>query len=242
MDYTQLRSFIAVARHEHLTRAAESLHLSQPAVSGHIKALEEGLAVTLFVRSASGMTLTPAGQVLLGKAEQAVDALLQFRQTARQLGGDVAGKLTLGTILDPAALRIGELLSLMLERHPRVELDLHQVVSHGALAEVRSGSLDASFFFGTQPNDNLSGIPLREIVYRVCMPAQWSKELRKAAWPELAARPWIAAPGASSHRQLVLEACEGRTPPPVRLTSPRGCGSRSQPRGATTRCSKRCST
>jgi DNA-binding transcriptional LysR family regulator len=217
MDYTQLRSFIAVANHGHLTRAAESLHLSQPAVSGHIKALEEGLDVTLFVRTASGMELTPAGRVLLAKAENAVDALLQFRQAAKHLGGDIVGKLKLGTVLDPTTLRIGELLAHMLERHPRLELDVHQVVSNEALADVRSGALDASFYFGAEPGEGLSGVPLRDITYRVCMPAAWSKELRKADWPALAARPWIAAPGASSQRRLVLGLFEERGMEPERL-------------------------
>jgi DNA-binding transcriptional LysR family regulator len=61
MDLNQLRTFVTVADFGHLTRAAEALHLSQPAVSGHIKALEEGFGVTLFERSSSGMSLTPPG-------------------------------------------------------------------------------------------------------------------------------------------------------------------------------------
>ncbi|HVR94792.1 MAG TPA: LysR family transcriptional regulator, partial [Casimicrobiaceae bacterium] len=68
MELNHLQSFIAVARLGHLTRAAETLHLSQPALSGQIKALEENLGVTLFERSSSGMSLTTSGRLLLEDA------------------------------------------------------------------------------------------------------------------------------------------------------------------------------
>jgi DNA-binding transcriptional LysR family regulator len=217
MDFNHLRTFIAVSRHGHLTRAAESLHLSQPAVSGQIRALEESVGLSLFVRSPTGMTLTPLGRVLLKEAERAVGALHEFQRVAKRLRGEVAGKLTLGTVLEPTVLRVGELLARALERHPRLEIELHHVVSHEALAEVRNGSLDASFYFGKRPAPDLVSIPLRDITYRVCVPVAWSTELASAPWDALAARPWIAAPEASSHRQLVLEVFASRTPLPERL-------------------------
>lgn len=217
MDFNHLRSFIAVARHGHLTRAAESLHLSQPAVSGHIRALEESIGLSLFVRSPTGMTMTPLGRVLLEKAENAMAALQEFKQTGQRLRGEIAGKLTLGTVLDPAVLRVGDLLARAIERYPRLELELHHVVSHEALAEVRSGALDASFYFGELPANDLISIPLRDITYRVCVPVAWSKALASATWDALAARPWIAAPETSSHRQLVQNVFASRSPLPDRL-------------------------
>ena len=65
MELYQLRTFAAVAELGHLTRAAEQLHISQPAVSAQVRALEEELGVVLFERSSSGMQLTPAGRQLL---------------------------------------------------------------------------------------------------------------------------------------------------------------------------------
>ena len=70
MELYQLRTFAAVAEEGHLTRAAERLHLSQPAVSGHIKALEQELDVRLFERTATGMVLTEPGRQLLGHANK----------------------------------------------------------------------------------------------------------------------------------------------------------------------------
>ena len=61
MELYHLRTFVTVAEEGHLTRASERLFTSQPAVSAHIKALEEELGVTLFDRTPRGMQLTPAG-------------------------------------------------------------------------------------------------------------------------------------------------------------------------------------
>lgn len=62
MDIYQLRTFVVVAREGSVTRASDVLHLSQPAVSAHIKAMEDGLGLSLFERTPRGMSLTQDGQ------------------------------------------------------------------------------------------------------------------------------------------------------------------------------------
>jgi len=216
MELTQLKSFVAVAKQGHLTRAAETLHLSQPAVSGQIKALEETLGVTLFERSSSGMLLTSSGRRLLTQAENVIGAAQELGHVAQSLRGQLTGRLRLGTVLDPAFLRLGELLARTVERHPQLELDLHHVLSNGALTEVRSGELDASFYFGTLPPD-LSGMALRKMAYRVAIPIAWADELKSAPWSEFVARPWIITPPESSHRQLVAGLFGGESKLPARI-------------------------
>ncbi|HVP88868.1 MAG TPA: LysR family transcriptional regulator, partial [Casimicrobiaceae bacterium] len=123
MEFSQLRAFVAIAKIGQLTRAAEKLHLSQPALSGQLKALEESLGLVLFERSSSGMTLTSGGRTLLPDAEKILDALEQLQLAARQLQGRTAGKLRLGTVLDPATLRVGEFLARAVETHPLIEVE-----------------------------------------------------------------------------------------------------------------------
>ncbi len=213
MDLNQLRSFVAVAKLGHLTRAAETLHLSQPALSGQIKALEESFGVDLFQRSSSGMALTPAGRRLLVHAEAVLGAAQQLSHAAQALRGQPTGKLAFGTVLDPATLRVGELLADLNEHYPQIEVELHQLASHEALAGIRNATLDGSFYFGSQPEADLVAVPLREIAYRVALPIAWADELVDAEWEVLAARPWIVAPEGSSHRQLVRELFGGDAMP-----------------------------
>jgi len=217
VDLNQLRSFVTVAQFGHLTRAAEALHLSQPALSAHIKALEEQFGVTLFERSSSGMALTPSGRRLLAEAVQIIDAVEHLKHSAQELRGEPTGNLKLGTVLEPSILRVGDLLVLARERYPQIELELTHVMSSDALARVRGGALDASFYFGAQPEGDLASIALRDIVYRVAVPAAWAGELLDAPWEDLAERPWIVAPEPSTHRQLVMGLFGDRAPPPERI-------------------------
>jgi len=212
MDLNHLRSFVTVAKFGHLTRAAEALHLSQPALSGHVKALEEQLGVTLFERTPSGMSVTPTGQRLLVEAEQIIAAVQHLAQSAQALRGQPTGHLKLGTVLEPVLLRVGDLLVRARERYPEIELDLHQVMSSDALARVRSGALDASFYFGDRPEPDLFAVALRDITYRVAIPGAWKDDLSGAAWEAVAERPWIVAPEPSSHRRLVMQLFGGCLP------------------------------
>jgi DNA-binding transcriptional LysR family regulator len=198
-----LRTFATVAELGQLTRAAEALHVSQPAITAQIKALEDEVELALFERTPSGMQLTAAGQRLLVRAEQVLAAAQAFKNEAETLSGEVAGKVSVGTVSDPEFIRLGELLNQMVERFPLVQVELHQQVSGVALERVRDCSLDASFYFGELENPNIAGLRLRDIVYCVAAPAAWKDRVANADWTQIAALPWILAPSVSTHNQLV---------------------------------------
>ena len=102
-----LRCFITVAREGTVSRAAASLHLTQPAVSLQLKALEESTGLQLFNRTPGGFTLTEAGAALLPLAHKAVSATSDFKSMADSLRESVRGTLRVGTILDPESIRLG---------------------------------------------------------------------------------------------------------------------------------------
>lgn len=203
MELYQLRTFAAVAEEGHLTRAAERLHLSQPAVSGQIKALESQFEVRLFDRLTTGMELTAAGRELLAHAKMVLGAADALLQTARNLKGGISGTLRIGTVSDPTTIRVGELLRCAVRRFPGLELELHREVSGVALEHVRERKLDASYYFGDHPGPGFTAVPLREFVYRVAAPAQWRAKVKDAGWPEIAALPWVMTPEISTHSRLV---------------------------------------
>lgn len=202
MELYQLRAFAAVADSGQLTRAADRLHLSQPAVSAQIKALEEDLGQRLFDRTPSGMELTLVGRELLELAQKVIAAADVLKARASSLSDQVVGKLSLGTLSDPQFIRVGELLGLAVERYPHLDLELHNFYSKSALESVMDGGLDASFYFGELPETGVTGLRLTEMVYRVVAPAAWAGRFKDGNWNEIAALPWILAPEKSSHQAL----------------------------------------
>ena len=202
MELYQLRSFVAIAELGQLTRAAEKLHVSQPAVSAQLKALEDKLGLALFERTASGMVLTAPGARLLAEAEKVLAAARDMQNVAISFKGEVAGKASIGTLSDPNMTRIGEFMNAVLARHPLLEMELHQGVTGVALDHVRDGILDASFYYGELKYPSVQGLPLRRLVFRVVAPAAWADRLRISGWEQVAAMAWIIPPPISSHHQL----------------------------------------
>jgi DNA-binding transcriptional LysR family regulator len=203
MELYQLRGFVAIAETGQLTRAAEKLHLSQPALSAQLKALEEELDFSLFERTANGMALTAAGKRLRADAEKVIAAAQALRNDARALKGELVGKASIGTLGDPDFIRLGEFMNATMARHPLLELELHQGITGELLEQVRDGNLDASFYYGEVRFPTVAALPLREVIYRVAAPAAWCDNLREAGWGEIADQPWIIPPPISSHHQLV---------------------------------------
>jgi len=202
VELYQLRSFVAVAESGHLTRAADKLHISQPALSAQIKALEEELDLELFERKPSGMVLTAAGKRLIGEAQKLLAAAQALRNEARAIRGEPTGSVRVGTLSDPQFIRLGKFLSAAVERYPLVEVELHHEVSGEAFEKVRDGGLDASFYYGELTHRNVGGIVLRDISYRIVAPAAWRARIEHAQWKDIAAEAWIVTPPISTHHQL----------------------------------------
>ncbi len=192
MELDQLRSFVAVAKEGHLTRAARRLFISQPAVSAHIKLLEEELGVTLFTRTPQGMLLTKEGQILKVQAETSLNAINELFQQAKRMQNELAGVIKIGLNADPEFLKIGDFFSVMAEQYPQLEFHLLQRPSWEVIEEIQNEVLDIGYMFGEYSNPNIKAILLRTFNLLVIAPTSWKDRLERAAdWHDLAVFPWI---------------------------------------------------
>ena len=123
-DLRQLRHFVALAEHGHFARAAEAVHLSQPALSRSIQALEGSLGCTLVDRHSRGISLTAHGQLVLEHARRLLAGSRALSNAVSQLGNLSSGELRLGAGPYPAARLVPQALGRFAERYPQVRVQL----------------------------------------------------------------------------------------------------------------------
>ncbi|RXZ42478.1 LysR family transcriptional regulator [Crenobacter cavernae] len=205
MEIYQLRAFVTVAQQGHLTQAAEILHLSQPAVTAQIKAVEEEVGMPLFERSAGGVTLTRAGQELLPRAQAILGAASELLNHARGLKGKLAGRAQIGVTLTPELLRIGPWVAALSEHYPLLELRLQHGVTGDVLNLVRKKELDCGFYLGKNPYVNVHAVKLAELPLCVVVPAGWEKRADLSQPKELGRLPWIGVSQFSSLSKITAE-------------------------------------
>lgn len=191
MELYQLRTFVAVAEEGNLTRAAERLYASQPAVSAHIKALEEELGLPLFVRTPRGMKLTDIGKGLKLKADAILLASEDMLNQAKAYREELTGELAIALNTDSEFLRISDLITTMADQHPKVRLKLQLSASPYILKDVRDRRIDAGFSFFDNHYAEVSATRLKEIPVRIVAPAPWSHKVEGKSLDQLATMPWI---------------------------------------------------
>ncbi|MBK1635914.1 LysR family transcriptional regulator [Rhodovulum adriaticum] len=145
----QLRVFLAVARHESYTRAAEELHLTQPAVFAQVKQLEDRLGHPLFERIGKKMFLTEAGKVTAQGARESLDAVERMHMRLADMRGLRQGKLNLA-IVSTAQYFLPRLLGSFCDANPGIEVAL-MVTNRQTVLERLSRNEDDLCILGTPP-------------------------------------------------------------------------------------------
>ncbi|MEO7885280.1 MAG: LysR family transcriptional regulator, partial [Polaromonas sp.] len=144
----QLRTFVAAAETLSFTRAAERVHLTQPSVTEQIRALEDIVGRSLFVRQRNTLALTDAGNKLLVRARE---LLALADDTLHAVKGDAANTATSLTLVAPETLALTIFTPVMADyaqRYPDVRLTLLTRNSADTLSTVQDGSADAGLLHG----------------------------------------------------------------------------------------------
>jgi DNA-binding transcriptional LysR family regulator len=169
VELRQLKYFVTVAEELHFGRAAERLHIVQPAVSQQVRRLERELGVTLLARTTRSVALTEAGQrflpqarAVLAAADRAVDSVAEFRPTG--------ALVRLGTS-EGLGDRLEVLLGAFARLSPSASLELLHAPTLQRLQRVRDGSLDATIVRGSWPSPGLDFTPLWMDEVWVALPA-----------------------------------------------------------------------
>jgi DNA-binding transcriptional LysR family regulator len=145
MDLRQIRSFLSIAETLHFGRSAELIHLSQPALSLQIRALEEEVGVRLFERNRRKTTLTAAGFAFRDDAAAALSQLEQAIRRARLAASGKVGRLRIGFISTAGTEIVPDIVRQFRELNPEVEFSLRNILTAEQVQMLENGSLDIGF-------------------------------------------------------------------------------------------------
>jgi len=216
VDTQNLTAFIAVADSASFTQAAETLHLSQPAVSKRITTLEEQIGQSLFDRVGRSVTLTDAGRTLLPYARKVLQDLEDGRRALSHLHEKIAGRLSIGTSHHIGLHRLPPVLRAFTQQYPDVDLDIHFMDSEIACQAVLAGKLELGIV--TLPSQPLPQLEMRSVwpdpLSVVVAPGHPLTELAQVGLGDLAGHPAVLPDEATYTHRIVLRELEkhGLTP------------------------------
>lgn len=217
MELRHLRYFLAVAEEAHFGRAAERLHIVQPALSMQIRALEEELGGPLFTRTSRRVTLTEAGTLLVAEARRTLDQAEHARDTVQRALRGEAGRVRVGFAGN--AVFSGKLMSdlrAFRKAHPGAEVVVQEMAPHLQADAIRAGQLDVGYAPGEGPTcDGVEVLRIGSWPFVVAMPEDHPLAARRRLTPKaIASQPLIvfAMGEADDDLLAILQAAMGRPP------------------------------
>ena len=156
----QMRYFDALASARHFGKAAELVHVSQPALSAQIMEMENHLGVKLVERSRSGVLLTRKGEEVLARTRAILSEVDQLELSARASSGTLEGRIRIGVIPTLAPYLVPRLVPHLRQVYPAIEIELKESVTSRLVADLGEGLLDAVVAALPIEADGLSTKPL----------------------------------------------------------------------------------
>jgi len=208
MTLVQLRHLIELAHSGSFSKSAVKLHLTQPALSRSIKALEDELGQALFDRIGRKNELTPFGVHIVQRARVLVDEANELRLTGQQLQKGELGQLHIGMGSGPGAMLMTPLLMLMAQEHPQAHIDISRGSTTLLVQALRDRLLDALILDirSLQPAADLKVEALQEMVGTfMCRKQHPLAKKRSVTFAMLQAYPVASTPLSDEVARLLME-------------------------------------
>ena len=160
MDIRVLRYFLAVAREQSFSVAAERLYLSQPTLSRQLKELEDELGKPLLIRSNKGVSLTEEGMILRARAEEIVALMDKAEQEVRQSGEQISGMIHIGSGETYAVKVIADTAKRLNSEYPDLRYSIYSADGSDVIEKLDKGLLDFGLVFQSVDTSKYNVIPL----------------------------------------------------------------------------------
>ncbi|HEY8983113.1 MAG TPA: LysR substrate-binding domain-containing protein [Streptomyces sp.] len=204
----RLAYFAAVARTEHVTRAAKELQVPQSTLSRAMVRLEQDLGVDLFARRGRTVSLTPAGRTFLASVERALAEVQSAADEVRADADAATGKVAFGFLHTLGAEAVPALLHAFREDHPRVRFSLVQTYGEAMIERLRTGELDLCLTSPVPDAPDLVARRLDEQKLRLVVPADHRLAgRRRARLSEVAEDAFVTMEPGYGLRQITDDLC-----------------------------------
>lgn len=216
MELRQLQYFVKVARKQHVTQAAEELHVAQSAVSRQIHLLEEELGVQLFVQKGRNLQLTSVGKLFLCRVEAVLSDLERAINEVHEFMDPEQGEIRIGFPHSLGIYLLPTVVARFRETHPRVKFRLRQGTYNSLIRDVVKGEIDLSFISPfPEKHSQVSGdLLLLEELYAIVPQGHVLAQYEEIRLEQLKDDSFVMFSEEYSLRNIVLEACSkaGFTP------------------------------
>ncbi|MFB9949032.1 LysR substrate-binding domain-containing protein [Rhizobium puerariae] len=206
MDIRRLRSFITIVDMGSITRAADMLHIAQPALSQQLASLEEHFRQKLLTRSQQGVVMTDAGKVVYRHAQVILRQMEQAQAEALEAGAVLSGRVSVGLApFSSAATLALRLLEETKRLHPGILLHITESVSQPYSQMIMNGRLEMGLIHGRGPIRGVKFEPLlrEEFVLVVHKSFGVSPDSATIAVSELSALPFVLPPAYNFVRRAI---------------------------------------
>ncbi len=208
MELRHLTYFVAVADRLNFSRAAEALHIAQPAISQQVRALEQELGISLFDRVGKRVTLTEAGRALLPHARQILSAVEAARNEIRERGSLKRGTVSLGAPPTVSAHALPTKITSFEQKHPGLDVMLREAGTETLVALVEQGQLDMAIVSTDVLPSSIESTPFLEETYVLAVGAKHRLCKHKAInITELAEESFIMFPQGYKLREVTMIVC-----------------------------------
>lgn len=206
----RLQVFYTVAKQLSFTRAADLLYMTQPAVTFQVKQLEEHFTTRLFERSHGKISLTPAGELVMGYAERILALTAEMEARVGELTGMVTGPLMIGASTTIAEYQLPRILGEFKERFPQVQARLTVANSETVAAKVAEHSLDVGLIEAPSHNPHLTTLACCEDELVMICALNHTLALRHSVTAkEIAEHPYVSREHGSGTREVVDDFFKG---------------------------------
>lgn len=209
MEFRQIKYFIEVAKREHMTEAADVLHVAQSAISRQISNLESELGIQLFLREGRNLRLTPIGRIFMEHAEMAMKEMDKAIQEIEEFMDPEKGTISVGFPSSLAAHTLPLVISAFRAEHPHVGFRLKQGSFRNLIDSVSKGEIDLAFV-GPVPTQeaNVHGhILFQEHLFALLPINHPLSDLPSIRLNQLREDSFVLFPSGFILRTLVVDAC-----------------------------------